>query len=159
VTFGTKSELHSARDVQAEEEQVTKSLQCILYAIIYILTKLITALRHVTPDRDALNGGTNTHTAAKPALHWLRLPSELKLLPPEQFAMCVRLLFVYIGTISNSCPCQFCQSRPQYFDGTKAHPYCSRTCAKASTSVGLAPGPNPLRQPVPQGISSVTAWV
>lgn len=32
--------------------------------------------------------------------------------------------------------CQVCHSRPQHFDGTRTHPYCSKTCARKMKTNG-----------------------
>ncbi|TFK36685.1 hypothetical protein BDQ12DRAFT_754834 [Crucibulum laeve] len=42
-------------------------------------------------------------------------------------------------TIKPSALCVHCQLRPKYFDGSKTHPYCSKTCAnKVKAGVGSA---------------------
>ncbi|KJA16179.1 hypothetical protein HYPSUDRAFT_47605 [Hypholoma sublateritium FD-334 SS-4] len=42
-----------------------------------------------------------------------------------------------VTTNNSTALCEFCQLRPKYFDGTKTHPYCSKTCAnKKATANG-----------------------
>jgi len=47
--------------------------------------------------------------------------------------------------------CIYCQKQPKYVDGTKIHPFCSKSCAAKSEVHGVGQPAKSITQPIISG--------